>query len=325
MTATMPTTGALVRPDWLDSRAWPHTITTIDHGKHQLAVTDAGQGPTLLFVHVGMWSFVWRDVLAELTPRWRCITFDAPGNGLTTGPARVDLARASTAVDRVVRELDLSDLILVVHDLGGPVALDAATEWPERVRGIAAINTFAWRPHGAAFCSMLAMIGSTAVRELDVATGWLPRLTSTRFGVGRRWGRDLRRTFRRGMHAHGRRAFHHYLRSARHHDYARVDHAVECLADAPVVSVFGERNDPLGFQPQWADRFADIVQRQVPSGNHFPMCDDPHLVAQSIETRFGRPAPRSILERRVCSGLPAGRDSDIPEGGPAAAILRYSV
>jgi hypothetical protein len=45
---------------------------------------------------------------------------------------------------------------------------------PERVSGIAAVNTFAWRPTGAFFRGMLTLMGSAAMREFDAATEFLP-------------------------------------------------------------------------------------------------------------------------------------------------------
>lgn len=168
----------------------------------------------------------------------------------------------------------------------GPTALHAAAEWSDRVRGLVAVNTFGWRPSGVAFRTMLGLMGSALVRESDVVTGWLPRLSSTRFGVGRQWDSVTRRSFRRGMDRRGRRSFHNYLRAARHHDYTRIDQTIVRLAEIPALSAFGEKNDPLGFQPKWLQRFSDIELVRIPGGNHFPMCDDPTLLASRIDARF---------------------------------------
>jgi len=46
----------------------------------------------------------------------------------------------------VIERLDLENLTIVVHDLGGLAGLAGAARTPERVRRIAAINTFGWRP-----------------------------------------------------------------------------------------------------------------------------------------------------------------------------------
>lgn len=145
--------GQEIRPEWLPDHEWPFSITSVTSGNHTLAVTDTGStGPTLLFSHVGMWSILWRDLLVELAKSgYRCVTFDAPGSGLTAGPSKVDLNAAADAIDSVVQRLGLDDFTLVIHDLGGPAALEAASRWPDRVNGIAAINAFAWRPSGLSF------------------------------------------------------------------------------------------------------------------------------------------------------------------------------
>ena len=225
--------------------------------------------------------------MADLARDFRCVTLDAPGTGLSSGTGRVDLTISSKAVDALVRHLDLRDIVLVLHDLGGIAALHASVGWTDRVRGLTAVNTFGWRPSGVAFRSMLALMGSGFMREIDVLTGWLPRLTATTFGVGRHWKRPLRKTFLKPLDHRGRRSFHHYMRSVVRFDFDRVDHALEAYRSLPAVTVFGERNDYLGFQAKWAERLDDLEQIQIPTGNHFPMCDAPSAVAGTIRTRFG--------------------------------------
>lgn len=276
------------RPDWLPREQWPHPLRTIDVDGRSVAYTDVGTGPTLVLVHVGMWSFVWRDLIDCLAPTFRVVTFDGPGSGLSDRPERTGIAAAADALDGLVDHLELPRFVLVFHDLGGPASLEAAWRWPDRVAGLVALNSFGWRPSGLAFRSMLALMGCGPMRELDAMTRWLPAASSTRFGAGRHWDRPARRTYRRGMTGPGTRAFHRYLRSARHHDYTGIDRAVAGLADVPLLTIFGQRNDPLHFQSQWADRFTDIEQLEIPDGNHFPMCDDPTGVAANISSWYDR-------------------------------------
>jgi pimeloyl-ACP methyl ester carboxylesterase len=283
MTQTAPSIAPPAeRPEWLTYEIWPFPLTTIPTGEHDLSITDVGDGPTLLIVHVGMWSILWRDVLVELQSNFRCVTLDAPANGLTTGPGKVDMIQAAGAVDAVVQHLALDDITLVFHDLGGVASLEAASLWPERVRGIAAINTFGWRPSGVAFRSMLAVMGNPVMSEIDVWTGWLPRMASTRFGVGRQWDRATRKTFRKGMRHRGRRSFHRYMKAVHRHDFSAIESTVSKLSGLPLLTVFGEKNDPLGFQPKWAERFPNHTQVLVENGMHFPMCDDPQQTSAAI-------------------------------------------
>jgi pimeloyl-ACP methyl ester carboxylesterase len=279
----------LPRPVWLPESVWPFHSFGLEVDNSTIAVTDVGQGPTLLFVHTGVWSFIWRDVMTRLAPDFRCVCLDAPGTGQSSrlSGRAISLARSGRAVTAVVEALDLRDLTLVVHDLGGPAGLAGAAKAAERIRGIAAVNAFAWRPTGAIFRGMLALMGSAPMRELDVMTEFLTRITSTDFGIGRHMSSLSRQTFRAGIDRQGRRAFHYYLRDALNCDslYKDVERALTgVFKRLPLITIFGERNDPLGFQPRWKALFPDAPQVVVAKGNHFPMCDDPELVANTIRS-----------------------------------------
>jgi haloalkane dehalogenase len=133
---------------------------------------------------------------------------------------------------------------------------------------------------------MLAIMGSAALREIDALTGASPRITASSFGLGRRMDERNRNTFLAGIGAQGIRAFHGYMRDALDAKtvYSRIYSVLRgSFRDLPFMTIFGERNDPLGFQPRWKRLFPNALQVVVPKGNHFPMCDDPDLVASSIQ------------------------------------------
>jgi hypothetical protein len=48
----------LARPDWLPESAWPFAGFSLEVDGADVAVTDFGHGPVLLFVHTGFWSFI---------------------------------------------------------------------------------------------------------------------------------------------------------------------------------------------------------------------------------------------------------------------------
>jgi haloalkane dehalogenase len=135
-------------------------------------------------------------------------------------------------------------------------------------------------------------MGSAPVRDVDVATNVLARITSTSFGVGRHWSRAERAVFRAGIGVAARRAWHSYFRDAlKARDlYAEVDAALRgALAELPLLTIFGQYNDPLRFQPRWKALFPNARQLKVRRGNHFPMCDDPDLVATALKSFVERP------------------------------------
>jgi pimeloyl-ACP methyl ester carboxylesterase len=282
---------ALRRPLWLPESVWPFHTSTLEVEGSRIAVTDVGQGPVLLFVHTGLWSFVWRDVILRLAADFRCICFDAPGTGrsdrLPTGS--ISLERAARALTAVIQTLNLTDITLVIHDLGGPSGIAGAARVADRIRGLCVVNAFAWKPSGVPFRGMLALMGSTPIREISAWTGLLMRLTSSPFGVGKHLDEPSRRAFYAGIGRQGARAFHAYLRDARKSEGIYEDVRLALAGPfrrLPVSTIFGEHNDPLGFQPQWKRLFNDAPQVVVAKGNHFPMCDDPDLVAKCIRELY---------------------------------------
>jgi haloalkane dehalogenase len=276
---------------------WPFQTSTLKVDGSNIAITEVGQGPILLFVHTGFWSFIWRDVISRLAADFRCICFDAPGTGQSDRlrAGSISLEKASRALTAVIQALNLTEITLVVHDLGGPSGIAGAARVAERIRGLCAVNAFAWKPSGIPFRGMLALMGSIVMREFDVLTGILPRITSSAFGVGRHLDEPSRNAFYAGIGRQGVRAFHGYLRDARKSDalYEQLDRALTGpFRTLPLLTIFGERNDPLGFQPRWKQLFSDARQVVVSKGNHFPMCDNPDLVAASIrEWHHERVAP----------------------------------
>jgi pimeloyl-ACP methyl ester carboxylesterase len=276
-------------PRWLPHDLWPFETRALPVEGATIALSIAGRGPTLLF-YTGIGSFLWRDVMQSLSSTFHCVTLDPPGIGLSAPVPRhtISLERSARAVEAVMQVLDLHDVTLVVHDTGGPPALAAAARLGSRVTGLVGVNTFGWRPSGAAFRGMLALMGSGAMRRIDLASGVLPRITSTAFGVGRHLDARSRAVYRIGI-ARGVGAFHDYLRDARDSTiYDALEQAFAGpLARLPLLTIFGERNDPLRFQPRWKALFPSTQQIVIPKGNHFPMCDDPRGVADAIREWHG--------------------------------------
>lgn len=284
--AADPAADQFERPDWLPRSTWPFALRSLQVDRDHVAYTDVGTGPVLVFAHAGMWSFLWRDVILALAADYRCITFDPLGSGLSdrVAPDRIDLAVVTDTIASLHDHLDLHDVTLVLHDLGGPAALAAAATRTDRIVGLAACNTFGWRPSGVLLPTMLALFGSGWMRTLDVGTGWLPAVASTRVGVGRHLDRDARRAFRAGMDASARATMHRLFASARRSPtvYAAAAHTLVKVRDRPVLTVFGALGDYLRFQPRWRNHFPDLDAQTITGGLHFPMCDDPARTATSL-------------------------------------------
>ena len=275
-------------PDWLTHDVWPFPTAALDLDGHHVAFSDTGgDGQVLLFCHIGLWSLLWRDLMVEMSKTHRCITLDTPGVGQSSRIARGDqtMTTATRAVGELMDTLDLHDVVLVVHDLGGLAGLAAANHRLERISGVAVVNGFAWRPRGLMLPVALRVFGSTVARELSVFTGWLPAGSSTRFGVGRHMSKATRRAWRAGLADRpARRVMHRlFADAARNRDVQRsAEAAITALNTRPVLTVFGQFGDYLRLQRQWRRRRPDLTQRKIKRGLHFPMCDNPTQTANYL-------------------------------------------
>ena len=275
------------RPEWLPEQEYPFELRMIDLDNRTVVYIDEGEGPTLLFFHTGFWSFVFRDVIVELRENFRCVTLDFPGVGLSPDSDQVPplIEESSAVLEQFIDAIGLSDLTLVVHDLGGPVALGVAARRPDLVKGLVFSSTFAWNPEGLGMRGMLRTMSSAPMRGLNRLTNFMARATTSRFGVGRNLTRAGKRAFLGPYRGRDRRRhFHDLSRDARQIEPYMT--AIEgelktSLNSRPVLTIFGEM-DPFGFQDRFRDIFPSIRTVVIPKGMHFPMADDPDLFAEAV-------------------------------------------
>lgn len=136
--------------DWLDREAYPfdtHCIELSAGSLHYVDEAPADPAGTLLFCHGNpTWSFMYREPIKTLSEKYRCVAPDYLGFGLSEHPDGFSFRPEDHAavLSEFVEELGLEDLILVVHDWGGPIGLSYALDNPENVRALVVQNTFMW-------------------------------------------------------------------------------------------------------------------------------------------------------------------------------------
>jgi haloalkane dehalogenase len=120
------------------------------HGR--MHYVEAGAGTPLLCVHGNpTWSFFYRHLVRALSDEARVVAPDLIGFGLSEKlqrPGDYSLEGHVQDLGALVESLDLRDLTLVVHGWGGPVGLGVAVRFPERVRALVVMNSFAFVPSG---------------------------------------------------------------------------------------------------------------------------------------------------------------------------------
>ena len=134
-------------PDWLDTYEFPFTVLEFNTGSGMMSYVDEGAGEPILFVHgTPVWSFLYRDLIKEFSKSSRCISVDHLGFGLSDKSSPVKLTPQVHAenLNALIRDLNLTDITLVVHDFGGPIGLGALLDEPERVKRLVILNTWCW-------------------------------------------------------------------------------------------------------------------------------------------------------------------------------------
>jgi haloalkane dehalogenase len=294
----------MVPPPWLDHAAWPHAPHWTSTPDGHLHYIDEGNGPPLVLVHgTPTWSFEWRHVIAGLRDRGRMLAMDHLGFGLSERPAAAgyrpeDHARRFRAW--IAQVLPEGRLHLVVHDFGGPIALDWALDHPGRLHSLTVLNSWMWP-----FDDDPSMR-----RKARMAGSWLGRFLYRRVNASQRLIMPS---------AYGDR---HKLTPAIHRQYLalfpdadsreRVLFALaqsllgssaffeglwrrrERLSAVPVHLVWGMRDS--AFPPyvlhRWQQAFPHAGTVAIEGAGHWPHEEEPEAVVQALGSRLQAPGSR---------------------------------
>jgi pimeloyl-ACP methyl ester carboxylesterase len=108
-------------------------------------VREQGQGGAVVCVHgVPTSSFLYRKLVPGLAGQGlRAIAFDLPGLGLADRPRDFDYSWSGLSrwTGEAIDALEIDRCHLVVHDIGGPIALEWAIRNPDRVLSVTVLNT----------------------------------------------------------------------------------------------------------------------------------------------------------------------------------------
>lgn len=92
--------------------------------------------------------------------------------------------------------LDLQDVTMVLHDVGGPIGLLVATRRPQRFRALVISNTFGWPLAGyPAVRRTLKVVSSPLFGAVNSLMKLAALFTASSYGVGRRMSKADRQSF----------------------------------------------------------------------------------------------------------------------------------
>ena len=107
----------------------------------------AGEGDPILFIHgFPTSSYLWRNVMNELLEKHQVIAIDLPGYGQSS--KRLGDSYSFRYYERILtsllNHLEVKEVTLGVHDVGGPIGLFWMVQHMERVKRLILFNTLVY-------------------------------------------------------------------------------------------------------------------------------------------------------------------------------------
>jgi haloalkane dehalogenase len=279
------------RPGWVDAELFPFVSRFVAIDGHTVHYVDEGDGPVLLMLHGNpVWSFVYRQVVAELRRDFRCVALDYPGFGLSTAAPGYGFLPAEHAavVARFIDELALSDITLVVNDWGGPIGLSVAGDRPDRFSRLVIGNTWAWPVAGDRHFEWFARLmggplGRLLIARFNVFVTVLVPKGHARRRLPAAELNHYRAPFPTPASRRPTSVFPYQITHAR--DWlAGVERGLGRLTGHPVLLLWGDRD--IAFRATERDRFVShfptATTVHLPGAGHFVASDAPAEVVDAI-------------------------------------------
>ncbi len=264
---------------WFDSRVGP------------LHYIDEGQGPTVLLMHGNPdWSFLYRKIITALGPEVRCVAPDYPGFGLSVHPDgyRYTPAEHAEVVLELVEHLDLTEIVVMGQDWGGPIGMEVASRAPDRVKGLVMGNTWFWPSDDRITKIFSRTMGSPPLQ-------WM--IKKRNFFVTGLMKRSLRVKLSDMEFAHytdvvptpesreGIAVFPKEILDS-HPWLGELEQRVkETLGGKPASLVFGKKDPALASDTviaRWRQEFPDASCVELPDAGHYIQEDDPEACVAAI-------------------------------------------
>ncbi len=269
-------------------------------GQASVAFRDVGQGSPVLLLHgCPFSSFVWRQVIPTLSPRFRCLAPDLLGLGDTETPDGADWslpAQAATVLG-LLDTLGLREVAVVGHDQGGAIAQLLAARHPERISRLVLADAEAYDNWPSA--EELGFLRAAALPVLGRAVVWAwSRRSVFRWALSSGHAVHDRSVLTDELldgylaanlaDGHRRAKTRRFL--ATQLDPANHRYTVEALDglrrfDRPTMILWGERD--VHFPPAWAHRLREDIPGAdkvhiLPGVGHLLMEEQPEQVATLI-------------------------------------------
>ncbi len=261
---------------------------------HRLAYLDQGQGLPVVMVHGNpSWSYLYRNLVAHLQGRYRCIVPDHLGCGFSDKPQGYPyrLANHLDNLERLLDSLAIKRCVLVVHDWGGAIGMGWAGRHADRVAGVVVLNTAAFRsplmPLRIAVCRW-PLLGKVLVRGLNGFAG-----AAIFMAVAKRMRPEVAQSFLAPYNSwRNRIAVHRFVQDIpmkpTHPSWSTlvaVEEGLCHLQQVPMLLCWGGRDFCFNdwFYEQWQRRFPQAEAHYYKDAGHYVLEDALEEIAPLVD------------------------------------------
>jgi len=276
---------------WLDKSEYPFVSNYFDINGEKLHFIDEGQGEPVIFVHgTPSWSFDFRKVIKQIKTDFRCIAIDHIGFGLSSKPEHYDYSTRnhSNTLTRFMLEKELEGITLVVHDFGGPIGLNFAIQYPDKVKQIVILNSWLWSSQGEPdFVKLRKMLRNPLVPFLYRYLNFSPRFVlPSSFGdrkLPKRLLKQYTKPFADKTQRNGALAFAESLLDDQDW-FEELWEKRRVISNKPTLFIWGMK-DPI-IKPHYLDKFqggfSNARTVKLETCGHFPQEEQPEIVIKSL-------------------------------------------
>jgi|SRR5688572_26014240 len=265
--------------------------TTINN--HRIHYIDEGRGETILFCHPPVSSsFMYRNMIKELSNEFRCVALDFPGFGLSelkpTSGYTQSINAQSEIVEGLLKHLQLQSVYLLMQECGGHAALKVFLRQPEKLKGLIITDTIIFPiSNYPRIKIMLSLINGSIFRFINTNFNFLIR-AMTRFGISnRKLSSEERKTYKAMFNTKEiRRTSTHMLYQLVTEEIllSQIHTAFETTFNKiPSILIYGEK-DPLTVMgvPQRIQRLLNCQLHLLKDEGHFPHEGEPEKMSALI-------------------------------------------
>ena len=118
--------------------AFPFKSQYVTVKGHKIHYVEEGSGPPILLIHGNpTWSYQWRNIMTVLSKHRRCVAFDLLGFGRSDKPnIEYTFKQHAEIVSGFIEQMNLQEMIMIVHDWGASFGLWHMLEHQQSVNGI---------------------------------------------------------------------------------------------------------------------------------------------------------------------------------------------